>query len=252
MGKARPKNKQNELQILVRNKRACCVCHGFTGPIHIHHIDGNPAHVTLDNLAVLCITHHDQATAGLRSGPVGLGKKLTPEEVRFHKRIWEKAVKGESEWARRSTYPRKSKHLLILFEFELLRIRTHIFTERTSQAIARWFAYLDFWSDDSIHSLPQYRVLLLDTYGELGARGFGVRPIALGVIKGLRDLCQGVGLIWKRSPSDYQVLAQSARINGSGGLLGYRRCARAVYARTGLQGPPRSIRHRFVLKFETD
>lgn len=168
--------------------------------------------MTLDNLAVLCITHQDQATAGLRSGPVGLGKKLTPDEVRFHKRIWEKAVESEIKSARQASYTRKRKHLLILFEFELLRIRTHIFSERTSEAIDNWFAYLSFWSDDSIHSLPRYRALLLGTYGELGARGFGIRPIALGVINGLRDLCQGVGLIWKRSRSDYQVLVQSARI----------------------------------------
>jgi hypothetical protein len=217
MGKIRPKNKQNELQILVRNKRACCVCHSSNGPIHIHHIDGDPAHLALDNLAVLCIPHHDQATAGLRSGTVGLGKKLTPEEVRFHKRVWEKAVESEIQRTRRATYPRKSKDLLILFEFELLRVRTHIFSERSEQAIANWFAYLDFWSDDSIHSLPQYRALMLNTYGELGARGFGVRPIALGVINGLRFLCLGVGVIWKRSRSDYEVLAQSARIMGQVG-----------------------------------
>jgi hypothetical protein len=168
-------------------------------------------------LAVLCIPHHDQATAGLRSGTVGLGKKLTPEEVRFHKRIWEKAVAGEIKWTRRTTHPHKSKDLLMLFEFELLRVRTHIFTERTEQAIAHWFAYLNFWSDDSIHSLPQYRALMLNTYGELGARSFGIRPIAVGVINGLRDMCQGVGTIWVRSRSDYQVLAQSARIMGQVG-----------------------------------
>lgn len=98
---------------------------------------------------------------------------------------------------------------MLLFEFELLKIRNHILAERSTQAIANWFVYLNYWSNESIHSFPQYRALLLGTYGELGARGMGVKPIALGVINGLHDLCRAVGFIGTRSRSDYQVLEYS-------------------------------------------
>jgi len=58
-----------------------------------------------------CLTHHDQATAGLSPGQVGLGVKLTPNEVRAHKAAWEAAVATEIKMSKRTVPQRKRKQL---------------------------------------------------------------------------------------------------------------------------------------------
>jgi hypothetical protein len=75
-----PKSVQQKL--LLANRHACCVCQ--KARVQIHNIDGNPSNNDVANLAALCTDHHDLATMQL-----GLTKKLTPEEVKEHKRTWE-------------------------------------------------------------------------------------------------------------------------------------------------------------------
>lgn len=91
----RVNNQQVTLKVLLKNKRTCCVCHAPDRAVQVHHIDGNSANTVQNNLAVLCLSHHDQATAGLVKGNVGLGVKLSPIEVRMHKSAWEEAVANE-------------------------------------------------------------------------------------------------------------------------------------------------------------
>lgn len=88
-------NQQVTWNVLLKNKRMCCVCHSPDRTVQVHHIDGNSANTVENNLAVLCLSHHDQATAGLVKGNVGLGAKLSPTEVGMHKSNWEKAVVNE-------------------------------------------------------------------------------------------------------------------------------------------------------------
>lgn len=71
-------------EILLKNQHACCIC-GESG-VHIHHINSNPSDNTLSNLAVLCVRHHDEATA-----PKGLTAKLKPEEIIKYKNRWEES-----------------------------------------------------------------------------------------------------------------------------------------------------------------
>jgi len=52
--------------------------------VQIHHIDGNPSNNAPENLAVLCLRHHDLATM-----KVGLTAKLSEAEVRAFKQEWE-------------------------------------------------------------------------------------------------------------------------------------------------------------------
>lgn len=70
-------------RILLANRHACCVCQ--KGGVQIHHIDGNPANNNLENLAALCLDHHDRATM-----TVGLTKKLKPDQVHNYKETWER------------------------------------------------------------------------------------------------------------------------------------------------------------------
>ena len=69
-------------RILVANQHACCVC--GKGDVQIHHIDSDPSNHDAGNLAVLCLGHHDKATA-----PIGLTARLTPGDVASYKSSWE-------------------------------------------------------------------------------------------------------------------------------------------------------------------
>lgn len=71
-----------QTQVLVANRHACCVCQKHR--VQLHHIDGDPSNNTAENIACLCLDHHDMATA-----LASLTKKLTPSQVRIYKGQWE-------------------------------------------------------------------------------------------------------------------------------------------------------------------
>ena len=67
------RDKQIEIRVKVKNKRTCCICHDANKEIQIHHIDGNRNNTAEENLAILCLVHHSQATVGLQKGRAGFG-----------------------------------------------------------------------------------------------------------------------------------------------------------------------------------
>lgn len=151
-----------ELRVLLKNKRACCVCHSSDRPIHLHHIDGNRDRTTEDNLAVLCLTHHDQATAGLQKGQTGLGRKLSREEVAEHKRLWERVVAAEMRIRRTSSKRRSSaRRLEEQFEYEVLRTTNEILTSPRGTPTRRLFSFLQqFVMDEHLLGIRTRRILL--------------------------------------------------------------------------------------------
>jgi hypothetical protein len=102
---------KTSLRVLLKNRRCCCVCHLFERAVQIHHIDGNRRRTVEANLAVVCLEHHDQATAGLRKGAFGLGAKLTPDELRLHKSAWESVATAGMNRPRRSLSATKKRQL---------------------------------------------------------------------------------------------------------------------------------------------
>ena len=76
-----------EEEALFLSDHTCCICRIRGKDVQLHHIDGNPAHNSPDNLAVLCLDCHS-----LVSGTRGLGKSYRPGEVRRYKRSWELQV----------------------------------------------------------------------------------------------------------------------------------------------------------------
>lgn len=70
--------------LLVANRRTCCICRKERHDLQIHHLDFDPSNHDWDNLGVLCLNCHS-----LASGRSGLGRSVTPDEVRKHKRAWE-------------------------------------------------------------------------------------------------------------------------------------------------------------------
>ena len=69
-------------EVLLANRHACCVCQH--PHVQIHHIDNNPAHNLFENLATLCLAHHNDA-----SMQIGLTRKLQADEIRKYKSQWE-------------------------------------------------------------------------------------------------------------------------------------------------------------------
>ena len=65
MTKRKHTPKEIETQVLIDSGRRCCLCFGLDGDIsqkrgQIAHLDKNPSNANPDNLAFLCLEHHDQ------------------------------------------------------------------------------------------------------------------------------------------------------------------------------------------------
>jgi hypothetical protein len=87
--------------LLFENKHQCCICREPNKPVHIHHIDDNPANSDPQNLAVLCLDHHSAVT-----GNEGLGRDYSRREIRLFKVNWEAECENsqshssdESDWS---------------------------------------------------------------------------------------------------------------------------------------------------------
>jgi hypothetical protein len=61
----------------------CCVCEDRSKHVQIHHLDRNPNNNAPDNLVVLCLEHHDEATR--RSG---IGRSLSKGQLRKYREQW--------------------------------------------------------------------------------------------------------------------------------------------------------------------
>src|SRR5208337_2043636 len=78
----------NQKEVFLLSRRRCCICFGLDGDLgvkqgQIAHLDHDNTNYDLDNLAFLCLPHHDQydsttsQSKGLREGEVkGFRKEL--------------------------------------------------------------------------------------------------------------------------------------------------------------------------------
>ena len=82
-------------RVLLLSRRRCCICFGLNGDLglkqgQIAHLDQDNANYDLDNLAFLCLPHHDQydsktsQSKGLREGEV----------KRFRQELYDRVVAG--------------------------------------------------------------------------------------------------------------------------------------------------------------
>ncbi|MFI5151502.1 MAG: HNH endonuclease signature motif containing protein [Bacteroidia bacterium] len=74
-----------------KNLDVCCVCKERDKGTNLHHIDGNPANNSEDNIAVLCVQEHDQHHRPDKydnSKHIELGE----DKIREYKREWEQTV----------------------------------------------------------------------------------------------------------------------------------------------------------------
>jgi hypothetical protein len=93
MRKPIPENLRSK--ILIANRHSCCICR--KGDVQIHHINGDHSDNKIENLAVLCLEHHDKATS-----PKGLSASLTSDQIRTYKTKWESECESISHLISRS------------------------------------------------------------------------------------------------------------------------------------------------------
>jgi hypothetical protein len=97
-----PIPKEIAAEVLVAAERRCCICKHPSA--QIHHIDKDPTNHSVDNLAVLCPTCHDEAHA---SGP--FTRDLDPAQVRLFRDNWNEAVAGRTPNPHVSRIPETEK-----------------------------------------------------------------------------------------------------------------------------------------------
>jgi len=78
--------------VLFEADKTCCICKDYSKPVQIHHIDSNPNNNVVDNLVVLCLDHHHEATVGS-----GIGKGLSPGLIRKYRKDWLEKVRARRE-----------------------------------------------------------------------------------------------------------------------------------------------------------
>jgi hypothetical protein len=91
-------------QVLFAHDRTCCVCNQPGLAIQIHHIDDDPSNNDADNLAVLCLQHHEETQ--VRGG---FGKKLKVDDVRVYRADWVARVAKRKEEADKLVIARLSQ-----------------------------------------------------------------------------------------------------------------------------------------------
>jgi hypothetical protein len=79
-------------EVMFQHDRTCCVCHVRGKAVQIHHIDEDPTNHAVDNLAVLCLDHHDETQ--VRGG---FAKKLKAADVVRCRADWIDRVRARRE-----------------------------------------------------------------------------------------------------------------------------------------------------------
>lgn len=98
----RKRNTPNEVETLVSSKRRCCICFGLHRDSNekkgqIAHLDHDRSNDALDNLAWLCLEHHDDydsRTSQSKSLQIGEVKRYREELYRF---VLSNAFQGEKD-----------------------------------------------------------------------------------------------------------------------------------------------------------
>jgi hypothetical protein len=113
MAETKPIPQKIANEILLRNQAACCIC--GESNVQIHHIDGNRTNHSFQNLAVLCIGHHNQA-----SSKSSMTRQLKPSFIRQCKASWEEQVMRRRQLVRRNFIKKQNDQPFIRFEIKRL------------------------------------------------------------------------------------------------------------------------------------
>jgi len=181
-----------EVKTLFKNKHTCCICRDFKNSqeVIIHHIDGNPSNNKEDNLAVLCLNHASMADAGLKKGKLGSGKKLTPDEVRANKKIWEDKVLAETRLEKRILPLNERQQLEILYKFEIAKRKNEILSmsDKQQQVRKNNYEFLQQLLIEEFITGLKLRPIILKAFSDIAIQSTGDNNIALPLIDSIRGL----------------------------------------------------------------
>ncbi|MGQ0601839.1 MAG: AbiTii domain-containing protein [Anaerolineales bacterium] len=93
MSKRKKTPHEIETDVLMQSARRCCICFGLQMDLsqkkgQIAHLDGIPSNYTFDNLAYLCIPHHDDYDSVTRQS-----KGITIHEVKTYRTLLYEAIR---------------------------------------------------------------------------------------------------------------------------------------------------------------
>lgn len=94
--------------VLFEADRSCCICEA-SKPVQIHHLDRNANNNSTENLVVLCLDHHHEATVGS-----GLGRGLTAGQIKKYRDQWIEKVRARRENALRKSPVSEEMHEALL------------------------------------------------------------------------------------------------------------------------------------------
>jgi hypothetical protein len=110
MSRRRKIAKDDETQVLTRSRRRCCICFVLDHDSsekegQIAHLDRNPTNNALDNLAFLCLKHHDRYDS-----TTSQSKRMTMPEVKEYRAALYRQFEAnpERDKSRPSTPPNES------------------------------------------------------------------------------------------------------------------------------------------------
>ena len=134
MSKRKKVPKDNIISVITQSKRRCCICYGLNRNKdikkgQISHLDHNPSNYDIDNLAYLCLEHHDEY-----DGKTSQSKSFQIEEVKkYRKELYD----SFSDWDITSTRQ--------FINFLLSRITLDDMVDAAKAAAGRYT-----WSPDSL------------------------------------------------------------------------------------------------------
>jgi hypothetical protein len=134
MSNRQPIPKDVEAAVLTKCRRRCCICFGLSGNLseksgQIAHLDDDPSNNAPDNLAYLCLEHHDRY-----DGHTSQSKGLTIYEVNtYRKSLWE-AIERNLHHHAASAIPSNPKLIEILkWKNQLISVHRYQAVEASMQ-----------------------------------------------------------------------------------------------------------------------
>lgn len=188
-------------KVLFLADRTCCVCHEEGKPVQIHHIDGNNANSTYQNLAVLCLDCHTETQI-----QGGFHRKLDAEQVLLYRDDWlnrvacERATDLAREPAARATEASDEEIAFVTSVADSLR------ENKQYEALA---TYYSIWGNTELR----------DKYIEKVLASKRKIPVETEVfLRGLQGKADQVDparveeeIAWKKKNSDFSQLARLYR-----------------------------------------
>jgi len=154
--------------------------------VQLHHIDGDRSQTTKENLAVVCLDHHHEATAGLEKGRVGLARKLTLDEVRAAKLQWEQFVASELAVPKKIVASNRRRQFEALFQYDLIKWKAEMRAASSATEVRYKFKILQEFNLEEFISGLLFRRMILKTLTDVALVSAGEMLRSVALIRVLR------------------------------------------------------------------